>query len=43
MSLKFPAAGVGSSGEEEAGQGGGLPGEDEDPVAAVRRADVAGA
>jgi hypothetical protein len=36
------ARGVGSSGEE-AGQGGGLPAEDEDPVAAVRRADVAGA
>ena len=35
------AVGVGSS--QQAGQGGGLVGEDEDPVAAVRRADVAGA
>ena len=42
VSLKFPAAGVGSSGEET-GQGGGLVREDEEPVAAVRRADVAGA
>jgi hypothetical protein len=39
VSLKFPAAGVGSS--EEAAKGGGLVREDEDPVA-VRRADVAG-
>ena len=40
VSLKPTAVGVGSG--EEAGKGGGLPGEDEDPVAAVRRADVAG-
>jgi hypothetical protein len=41
VSLKFPAAGVGS--RQETGQGGGLPAEDEQPVAAVRRAGVASA
>jgi len=39
--LKFPAAGVGSS--VQPGDRAALPGQDEDPVAAVCRADIGSA